>query len=249
MAIWAIADLHLSFGVPGKEMDLFGAKWKDHHAKIADNWKRLIAAEDLVLIPGDISWALHLEEAVPDLQWIDALPGTKVMIRGNHDFWWSSLSKIEKVLPKSIRIIQNNIFLWNGIAICGARLWDTQEYSFGQYIVYQDNPKEKALVAREGGDEAEKIFQRELQRLEMSLKAIPKQVSTRIAMTHYPPIGSDLAPTRASALLEKYGISQCVFGHLHNVREGALPFGTARGVTYTLTSCDYTNFSPIPIPI
>ncbi len=99
MAVWALADLHLSFGVPGKSMDLFGDKWAGHPEKIRTHWLRLIAPDDLVLLPGDISWAMHTEDAQPDLDFIAALPGTKVMIRGNHDYWWNSLNKVEKILP------------------------------------------------------------------------------------------------------------------------------------------------------
>ena len=128
MTIWALADLHLSFGVPDKEMDVFGPKWKNHPEKIRANWEKLVKPDDLVLLPGDISWGMHPEEALPDLNWIDSLPGTKVMIRGNHDYWWTSISKVEKVLPKSIHVIQNNIYRWKDVIICGARLWDTEEY-------------------------------------------------------------------------------------------------------------------------
>jgi predicted phosphohydrolase len=251
MTIWAIADLHLSFGVPDKEMDVFGEKWKNHHEKIRANWLRLIKQEDLVLLPGDISWGLHPEEAVPDLEWIHALPGTKVMIRGNHDYWWTSLSKVERVLPSSIHVIQNNVFSFNDAVICGARMWDTPEYLFGPYIEYIDNPKAKKLTEVDMAEEREKIFVRELGRLEMSLKMISKipdhQKKIKIAMTHYPPVGADLAPSRVSKLLEQYGVAACCFGHLHNVKEGSLPFGRARGVNYLFTAADYINFQPVEV--
>jgi len=247
MHIWALADLHLSFGVPDKEMDVFGEKWKDHTQKIENHWKELIAAEDLVLLPGDISWAMHAEDAQSDLNWIDALPGTKVMIRGNHDYWWSSLSKVEKMLPPSFHVIQNNTFIWNDFAICGARLWDTPEYSFGKFIEYKDNPRANILTKVDHVDESEKIFHRELARLELSLKSLPIRPCRRIAMTHYPPIGADLQPSQASQMLEKFGIEACVFGHLHNVKEGQLPFGTKNGVHYVLVSGDYVDFKPVMI--
>lgn len=247
MAIWAIADLHLSFGVPDKKMDLFGEKWVDHPDKIRENWLRLIDPEDLVLIPGDISWAIRLEDALPDLRWIDALPGTKVMLRGNHDYWWSSPSKMEKILPPSIRLIQNNAFCWHDIGICGARLWDTPEYSFNDYIDYYETPEIKKVVHPEHHEDDQKIFARELVRLELSLKALPISVNTRIAMTHYPPIGPEMAPSATSALLEKYRIQICTFGHLHNVRHAALPYGIKNGVRYHLTAADYIDFCPIKI--
>lgn len=248
MTIWALADLHLSFGVRGKEMDVFGNKWKNHPEKIRENWIRVVDADDLILLPGDISWAMNVEEAKPDLDWIDSLPGTKVMLRGNHDYWWTSVSKVEKILPPSVHIIQNNVFIWKKIAIAGTRLWDTPEYSFAPFIEFTDNPRANKLTqASHNPEESEKIFLRELQRLELSLKSIPQNVSNRIAMTHYPPIGADLAPSRASALLEKYGISACAFGHLHNVKKDLPMFGLKDGISYTLVSCDYVDFHPIKV--
>jgi hypothetical protein len=248
MAVWAIADLHLSFGVPDKAMDPFGPQWIAHADKIAERWHGLIAPTDLVLIPGDISWAMHPAEAAADLQWIDKLPGSKLLIRGNHDYWWSSLKKVAAVLPPSIQLIQNNAVVWEDIAIGGARLWDTPEYQFGPYIEYRDNPRANKLQEVDSSPvEAQKVFDRELQRLESSLKALDSRCATRIAMTHYPPIGAELELSRAAQLLEKYRVDICVFGHLHNVYPGALPFGTARGVTYRLTSCDYIDFAPVKL--
>jgi uncharacterized protein len=248
MSIWALADLHLSFGIPNKSMDVFGNKWIGYTDKIRDNWFRLIKPDDLVLIPGDISWAMHIEEVKPDLEWIDALPGIKVILRGNHDYWWSSLSKVEKILPPSIHLLQNNVFQWKPhICIAGARLWDTEEYNFGEFIDYIPNTRVKKLAEEEPHvGEVEKIFQRELNRLEVSLKCVPKNSTVRIAMTHYPPISADLTPSRASLLLEKYRINICVFGHLHNVKPMPM-FGTKNEITYYLTSCDYLDFCPIKI--
>lgn len=248
MPIWAIADLHLSFGVPDKTMDVFGENWVAHANKLKENWLKTISPEDLVLIPGDISWAMRTEDAQPDLEWIHQLPGTKVILRGNHDYWWSSLSKIEKILPSSIHLLQNNVFKWNNVAVAGARLWDTKEYSFREYIDYIPNSRAKA-ISEEPRDlvDSEKVFQRELQRLEMSLKGFQQDKGLRIAMTHYPPIGGQLEPSRASALLEKYGVSLCVFGHLHNVKQEMPLFGEKNGIRYFLTSCDYLNFHPLKI--
>lgn len=248
MTVFALSDLHLSFGTKNKEMDLFGANWAKHPEKIQSHWLKTIRPDDLVLLPGDISWAMHPEEAEYDLKWIDALPGTKVMIKGNHDYWWSSLKKVEAVLPPSIHLIQNNMFRWKNIAIGGARLWDTPEYSFNAFIPYRDNPRENILTKVDDPEEAEKIFLRELNRLEMSLKLLPQEVSVvRIAMTHYPPIGAGLLPSRASAILEKYGVQYCVFGHLHNATLGSLPFGERNGIKYQLTSCDYLDFCPVVV--
>lgn len=249
MSVWAIADLHLSFGVPNKEMDVFGPQWVGYTDKIASFWRSHITPDDLILIPGDISWAMHPEEAKPDLEWIHQFPGTKVMLRGNHDFWWSSLNKVEKVLPPSIHLVQNNTFRWNNIIVAGARLWDTTEYGFKEYIDYQPNARAKPLMAEDKNvDEAERIYIRELGRLEMSLKCVDRNASdTLIAMTHYPPIGADLKESRAAKLLEKYGVNVCVFGHLHNVKRDRPMFGEKNGVRYILTSCDYLDFIPVKI--
>lgn len=251
MRIWAIGDLHLSFGVPGKNMDVFGPGWENHAEMIASNWKAAISPDDLVLIPGDISWAMRLEEAAADLAWIHSLPGTKVMIKGNHDYWWGSLKKISEVLPPSIHLIQNNAFHWRGVAIGGARLWDTPEYSFGKFIAFRENvraksPREDVETALQE-ELSQKIFDRELERLKMSLKQMNSDATVRIAMTHYPPIGADLQPSRAAQILEEHGIQTCVFGHLHNIKPEYSLFGEARGVRYLLTSCDYIRHQPIAV--
>lgn len=218
MAIWAIADLHLSFGVPNKKMDIFGPKWAEHEKKIERHWREMVSQEDLVLIPGDISWGMRPEEAEPDLKWIDNLPGTKVLLRGNHDYWWSSLSKIKPVLPTSCHLIQNNSFRWKDVSIAGSRMWDSSEYSFGSVIDLSTMSPEKQKQLMEEVDhseEREKIFRREVGRLEMSLRTLDQNATTRIAMVHYPPIGLDLKDSEISKLLEKYKIDICVFGHLH----------------------------------
>jgi hypothetical protein len=249
MRIWAIGDLHLSFGVANKSMDIFGPNWEDHAKKIGSNWKSTIHPDDLVLVPGDLSWALKVEEAVPDLQWVHELPGTKVMIKGNHDYWWGSLSKITAVLPPSIHLIQNNVFNWKEVTIGGARLWDTPEYAFGKFTEYRENPKAKAKDPEELVQEefSQKLFDKELERLKLSLKGLNPDAKIRIAMTHYPPIGADLQPSRAAQILEQHQIQICVFGHLHNLKVGQPLFGEARGVRYVLSSCDYIHFQPIAI--
>jgi uncharacterized protein len=249
MRIWAIGDLHLSFGVANKSMDIFGPNWASHAEKIAANWKSTIQPADLVLVPGDLSWALKLEDAVPDLQWVHELPGTKVMIKGNHDYWWGSLSKIAPVLPPSIHLIQNNVFNWKDVTIGGARLWDTPEYSFGQFVEYRENPKAKVKDPEELVQEefAQNLFNKELERLKMSLSKLDPNAKIRIAITHYPPIGADLAPSRAAQILEQNQIQICVFGHLHNLKTSQPLFGEARGIRYVLSSCDYIHFQPIAI--
>lgn len=245
MAIWAIGDLHLALGVPKKRMDTFGGPWINYTQKIEENWRKVVQEDDLVLIPGDISWAMTIEDVIPDLEWIHNLPGTKVVLRGNHDYWWTSLNKVEKILPPSIHLIQNNSFFWNDVAIGGARLWDTPEYAFGPYINYTENPLAKNLTVPEDPRETEKLFLRELGRLELSLQSMNPAAKKRIAMTHYPPIGVDLGESRTAAILEKYKIDICVFGHLHNIKPGIYLFGNRNDIKYVLASADYIDFKPV----
>jgi len=241
MKVWAIADLHLSFGCQGKEMDIFGPEWKAHYEKIALSWDESVAKEDLVLLAGDISWAMYPEEARKDLEWIEKRPGLKVMIRGNHDYWWQSASKVRKILPPSIRALSNDAINFEHVAICGTRLWDSPEYSFGSYV----NQKETLGVLKmkeAASPDDEKIFQREIGRLKLSLEAMNKEASIKICMTHYPPIGATLEDSTVSKLLEQYGVTYCIFGHLHSLKSNLKLFGEKNGISYLLTSCDYLDF-------
>ncbi len=228
-------------------MDVFGSEWVNHGERVAEQWRELIKPQDLVLLAGDISWAMHLEEALIDLKWIDQLPGTKVMIKGNHDYWWGSVSKVRARLPASCHVIQNDAFHWNDVSVAGARLWDTREYSFEPYINFKPNAVSKEKKVQEDPLEDEKIFERELLRLETSLKALKSSSRYRLAMTHYPPINALLEPSKASILLEKYRVDTCVFGHLHSVKKQVPLFGEKNGVRYLLTSCDYLDFKPIQL--
>jgi predicted phosphohydrolase len=245
--VWAIADLHLSFGIPEKHMKAFGPEWENYTDKIETVWRQQISENDLILIAGDISWAMHIEQAQPDLAWIGQLPGTKLLLKGNHDYWWGSLSKIKSILPPSCQLIQNNSVTWKNVSVAGSRLWDTFEFSFNAYIDYKDNPRVKNLTWTDNSEEQERIFQRELGRLESSLKTMNPRSEIKIAMTHYPPISGDLKDSRVSTLLEKYRVNICVFGHLHNVKPDASLFGTHHGIHYYLTACDYLNFKPLLI--
>lgn len=245
MHIWAIADLHLANGIPEKKMDFFGEPWINYTEKIAQNWNKLISNDDLVLIPGDISWAMKPEDAKIDLDYIEALPGKKILLKGNHDYWWSSLAQVKKILPPSIHLIQNNVFNWENVTIGGTRLWDTNEYNFNEWIQFTPNPRAKKLVeGSQDQGETERIFEKELARLEMSLKQLDPHAKIRIALTHYPPIGHDLQPSKVSSILEKYQIDHCIFGHLHNIKKGSSLFGEKRGIHYHLVSADYLDFIP-----
>lgn len=231
-------------------MEVFGPAWKDYTRRIEENWTNCVGPEDLVLIPGDLSWAMRPEEALLDLDWIDQLPGEKLIIRGNHDYWWPTSKKLAAMLPPTFHFIHNTAFEWNEIAFGGARLWDTDEYTFEAYIEFIENPLQKKLSVEEIAEKKEedkRIFERELERLRLSLEKLNPRAKKRIALTHYPPISPDLKPSRASALLEDFRIDVCVFGHLHNVRENSLSFGEARGVRYVFASADYLGFTPIKI--
>lgn len=244
MAVWVIADLHLSFGTPNKKMDIFGPRWARHAERIHENWTAQIQKDDLVLLPGDISWAKHMEEALPDLKWIEALPGTKALIRGNHDYWWSSIKKVREALPPSLHSIQNDAFNWQGYSIAGSRLWDTPEFTYNALIEFSGEPQVSELPSGNTQHD-EKIFERELHRLELSLQQMDPQAHTRVVMTHYPPIGPERSLSRSSKLLSKYKVDTCVFGHLHNIKEDTLPPFTEGGVRYLLTACDYLKCQPM----
>ena len=180
-------------------MEAFGPAWQGYAEKISTNWRRLVSPKTSSLIPGDISWAMRLDEALADLRWIDALPGSKILLKGNHDYWWSSASKLAQVMPPSIRCIHNNALVWNGIAIGGSRLWDTPEYSFGSYIDFRENPLAKKKPPEDllkEKEEEEKVFVRELERLKLSLGQLDRQAKVRIALTHYPPISPILTSSR-----------------------------------------------------
>jgi predicted phosphohydrolase len=248
MSIWALSDPHLSLGNPSKDMQVFGADWANYPQKIEENWKDSIKAEDLVLLPGDISWAKSLQEAQKDLAWIDSLPGTKLILKGNHDYWWASNAKMTAAMPPSIHFLYNNAFTWNDVTIGGTRLWDTQEYNFNEFIEFKENPKARK-EAPPSIEETEALFEKELERLKLSLGCLDPKAKLRIALTHYPPIGADLAPSRTSSILEAFHIDICIFGHLHSVRKNSLPFGKAQGIDYIFASADYIEFKPIQISV
>jgi len=249
MTIWALADLHLAFGDPDKDMALFGGPWVGYAEKIERHWREAVGEDDLVLIPGDISWAKNLATAMVDLEWIDKLPGTKVMCKGNHDYWWQSINRLREQLPPSMHALQADLFEWGEVAIVGTRLWDDPELNFDNYIIETPNPRVKAAFypSEEEQKASEKIFVRELGRLERALQQMPDSARTRIAMVHYPPIGPQLRPSRASKLLEQYNVDICTFGHLHSVRTEMEMFGTKNGVRYLFTAGDAIDFKPVKV--
>lgn len=226
VAIYALADLHLSLS-EAKPMDIFGLRWKDHTAKIASAWASVIGEEDLVVIPGDISWAMRLEQAEIDLSWIAELPGKKLLVRGNHDYWWQSVSRLRAVLPKGIYALQNDYFAWGKWAVCGSRGWIC--------------PGEKQF----NPESDQKIYLRELRRLERSLcSAVKDGHEFLIVALHYPPVNSNHEPSGFTALLGAYPVKICVYGHLHAVKNANAITGVRNGVEYRLVAADAVDFCP-----
>ncbi len=225
MAIFAIGDLHLPGG-QDKPMDVFGSHWGDHASRIADSWKKNVASGDLVLIPGDISWAMQFEQAKNDLLWIADLPGEKLLLRGNHDYWWSSIGKIRSWLPYGMHALQNDTFPWNDFVICGSRGWVFPTTS---------SPLDST---------DSKVYNRELIRLELSLQKAQIAQRPILVMTHYPPLLKDTLDTAFTALLERYHVSLCCFGHLHDTGIANAFQGLHNGIDYHLVSCDAIEFAP-----
>lgn len=236
--VWSISDLHLSFGTPNKSMEIFG--WKDHPKKIEAAWREKIGRDDIILLAGDLSWAMSMPGVLPDLNWLESLPGKKILIRGNHDYWWKSITKLRQLPLSSIYFIQNDSWTSGEITIGGTRLWDSNEYQFGDYVAER---KGSEMEPREVN---QAIFNREIERLKLSCSRLHPEATMRIIMTHYPPIGANLAPSMASKILQEYSVGICVFGHLHGVLP-SLQFGEKNGVRYILTSCDHLNFTPIRV--
>ena len=253
MNIFAISDLHLSAGVPGKSMSAFGRYWNDHERKIEQRSKEGVGDKDILLIAGDISWAMKLDNARPDIEYIAGLPGRKVLVRGNHDYWWSSVAKVRSALPDNVFALHHDALFIDGVAIAGTRLWeDIRMPGLG---LPQREDLDLPPASRAKGEKPpvmqdperdEKIFTRELNRLKMALADMNSRAELRIAMVHFPPISIDFEETRASRLMEEAGIHHCVFGHLHKAvpSPGCSFLGVRKGVSYHLASCDYLDFIP-----
>lgn len=246
MKCFAIADLHLSFGTPNKKMDVFGSTWKNHPSKVKKNWEALVNKEDIVFLPGDFSWGSNWEQVEPDFDWISPLPGKKIFLKGNHDHWWGSIKKIRaKELP-NIYFIQNDALDFDNISICGSRLWDTPSINFSDYIEYKENSISKASFKKSKEEilQDEKIFMRELNRLEISLKQLNPNAAIKVCLTHYPPIGPEGKENMVTLLLKKYAVTHCIYGHLHSVKKTLKSPQEIEGIKYYLTSCDYLDCIP-----
>ncbi len=246
MRLWALSDPHLTLGNPSKPMHVFGENWRDHPTRIAAGWKRLVAAEDVVVLPGDISWASRLEDALADLDFLERLPGTKVIIPGNHERWWDSTSKVRKALPPSLRALDGDHLVIGPWVFFGTRLWEDPENDVSRLIDWHPAPPVKTAAERE---QDARIYRRELMSLERSMYGLPvRRGLRRVCLTHYPPIGADLSLSRSAELIAKSGAGLAVFGHLHTLRRDCLQkplLGTAHGVRWVLASADAIDFRPL----
>lgn len=230
MAIYTISDLHLSLGMD-KPMDIFGDNWENHEKKIKDNWIKKVTENDLVLLPGDFSWAMYIEEAINDFDYLNQLPGKKLLLKGNHDYWWESLTKMRSFLEennfKNIDFIHNNSYIWEDKIIVGTRGWSEQE----------ENP--------------EKILRRENLRLELSLKNGVEQYGEDkeiIVCMHYPPFNRyEKLELNLVKTMKKYNVKTCIYGHIHGEAGKDAVQGEIDGIKYIMASSDQTNFDLIRI--
>ena len=232
MALYALSDTHLSTAIE-KPMDIFGSRWKDHTQKICDRWNKLITDEDTVVIGGDISWALTPDEAAGDLKFLDSLTGRKILLKGNHDYWWTTLKKLDELFKResitTIEVMQNNSVVRDGFAICGTRGW---------YSDPESNPNNNC--------DHKKIVAREVMRLRMSLDSAKDAEGERIVFTHFPPVMSDYIFRELIDVMHEYGVKRCYYGHIHG--NYTLPPCTEfEGIRFSIVSADYLDFYPKPI--
>ena len=227
MALYAIGDLHLSLA-SDKPMDVFGDAWKNHTEKLKQGFSRL-TDEDLTVLCGDLSWAMDLEGALADFRFIDALPGKKILLKGNHDYWWSTATKAKKLFRdnglESMDILNNNCFFYGDTALCGTRGWFYEE--------------------ERGGEHDKKIMRREIMRLETSLNAAGER--EKLVFLHYPPIYGRYECPEILSLLEKHRVRLCCYGHLHGKSCAAAFNGWSGCTEFKLLSADYVDFSPVKI--
>lgn len=226
MRLYAIGDLHLPGGQE-KPMDVFGEHWEGHFERIAADWRNRVTEDDVVLIPGDTSWAMQLADATEDLQAIGELPGQKILIKGNHDYWWGGIGQVRRALPEGMMAIQHDAVDLGDVIVTGTRgwAWPTEETPLSQ--------------------EDERIFNRELIRLELALNAAVKIAGDRpiVLMLHYPPLYQADRDTPFTRVIEKYPVQTVVYGHLHGAGLRAGFTGTWNGIQYQLVSCDGLDFA------
>lgn len=224
MKVFAISDLHLSLHNP-KPMDIFGPAWEGYLDKIFSDWKEKVSNDDIVLLAGDFSWAMNLKNTKSDFQLLSGLPGKKVIIRGNHDYWWKSISAVRKFVPEHFYVVQNDAIKFGNIVICGSRGWSLPEKDV------QPSEEDQKILAREGI------------RLQMSLESAKKLCTDEkdkiVCMMHFPPVNFKREDSQFSSLIKEYGVSAVVFGHLHGYKNITLKF-FKDDIPYYLTSCDLT---------
>ena len=224
MALYAMGDLHLCLGAP-KPMDVFGGAWVGYMEKLKRGLS-VITGDDTLILMGDLSWALDLNSAVADFAWINEIPGRKIILKGNHDYWWSTQAKFTKFCVENgfsdLNLLNNNCYFYDDWAICGTRGWFFEEERSGVHD--------------------EKVFRRELIRLEASLKAAGDR--EKMVFLHYPPRYKGYTCREILDLLESYGVRQCFYGHLHGASHKLAMEGTWDGIEYRLLSADYLNFQP-----
>ncbi len=226
MKIFCIGDLHLSGQPMKKPMDIFGVQWTNHPEKIKENWLATVGQDDLVLLCGDTSWGMNLQEADEDLQWIMALPGRKILVRGNHDYWWTSVSKMRSVYPE-LEFLQNDCVLLGKLGICGCRGW-------------------KVPSNEDFSPEDEKIYKREAIRMKLSLDTAIKQGAEEIIMVlHFPPIFKANEQNFFTDLFEQYPVKHIVFGHIHSENNIAVFEGMRNEINFKLCSSNTQNFTPV----
>ena len=241
MALYTIADLHLStHDTTDKSMEVFGARWLGYTQKLKNNWTRLVCENDTVVIPGDVSWALALEEAEEDLKFIDSLPGRKIIAKGNHDFWWSTMRKLtqfsEKIGLKTIAFLFNNAFYSDGFIIAGTRGWYYDDDANG----VPENTDFKKIISREAG------------RLKASLTAAKELAkdypdAETVVFMHFPPVFNGRAVDEFVDILEEFGVRRLYFGHIHGIYS-IEPSFEYRGIKMSIISADYLNFTPKHVP-
>ena len=226
MSLFAIGDPHLSFSTD-KPMDIFKG-WDDYVTKLQKNWNNVVTDDDTVVIPGDISWAMSLESAKKDFEFINNLNGNKIILKGNHDYWWTTASKAYKFFEEneidSISVLNNNCFFYGDLAICGTRGWFYEE---------------------DRGEHSAKVFNRELIRLETSLKSAGDK--NKMVFLHYPPRYRGYECREIIELLERYEVRRCFYGHLHSESHKLAIEGQWGGVEYRLVSADYIGFKPVTV--
>ena len=222
MAIYAISDFHLSLGIEAKPMDVFGTHWTNYVDRLKENWLNVIKEDDVVLMAGDFSWSTYLEDSKPDFEFLESLPGKKILLKGNHDYWWTTLKKLNEFIEendfKSISFVYNNSIELENAVVCGTRYW-----------------------AHEEAYDNEKIFNRECERAKISLKSIQETANKKpiIFMTHYAP------DERIIDCVKDFGIKYWIYGHIHSNYEENIV--NIPGIETYLTSCDYLNFKPLRI--